>query len=71
MKVSDITESKLISPAKAEKLIKSKGSKCDLDGLIVSNSAGTTMAPVEDKRPAIHLRDGSNLNLPSEPKSGN
>lgn len=65
MKVREITESKLISPAKAEKLIKSKGSRCDIGDLIVSKSSGTAMAPLDDKRPAISSRDGSDLNLPS------
>jgi len=63
-KVSDIMETKLLSPAKAEKLIKSKGSTCDLDGLIVSKSAGTTMVGIDDSRPAVSTRDGSNLGLP-------
>lgn len=66
LKVSEITESKLISPAKAEKLIKSKGSNCDLDGLIVSKSSGTSIAAANDNRPAVEPRDGSNLNLPSK-----
>jgi len=64
LKVSDITESKLISPAKAEKLIKSRGSKCDLGELIVSRSSGTTIAAANDNRPAVQPLDSSLLNLP-------
>jgi hypothetical protein len=42
----------LLSPAQAEKLLKKR--KLTLpDDLVVSVSSGTTLAPVDDPRPAV------------------
>ena len=73
LKVSEITETKIISPAKAEKALKAKGIKQPgLEQLTVSRSSGTTLARVDDKRPAvINRRDGSVLNLPAPKIQGN
>jgi hypothetical protein len=49
---SQVYEAKLITPAVAEKLLKK--SKVVLpDDLVVAVSSGTTLAPVEDDRPAV------------------
>jgi hypothetical protein len=48
----DFIESVLLSPAQAEKLLKKR--KLTLpDDLVVSVSSGTTLAPVDDPRPAV------------------
>jgi hypothetical protein len=48
----DFIESVLLSPAQAEKLLKKR--KLALpDDLVVSVSSGTTLAPVDDPRPAV------------------
>jgi hypothetical protein len=48
----DFVESVLLSPAQAEKLLKKR--KLTLpDDLVVSVSSGTTLAPVDDPRPAV------------------
>jgi len=66
----DFTKSELISPAQAEKLLKSKKHSFDgLSKLIVSLSSGTTMTDASDKRDAVKPLGASSLNLPSKPNS--
>ena len=55
----DLIETALISPAKAEKLLK-KQKLAMPDGLTVSASSGTTLAPEDDPRPAA-LQIGKQL----------
>lgn len=61
-----IKESKLISPAQAEKLFKRNGHPIDaLEDLIRRVQVGTTMATAGDKRPAVTGKyEASNLALP-------
>ena len=55
--INDVFEQTVISPAKAEKLIKAAGGDKDaISDLIVSSSAGLTMAADDDKRPAVFER---------------
>tara|TARA_R110002074_G_scaffold208763_2_gene377601 strand:- start:2426 stop:3616 length:1191 start_codon:yes stop_codon:yes gene_type:complete len=63
-----IKESKLISPAKAEKLFKRLGQPTDaLDKQIRRTQVGTTMAAADDKRPAVTGKyEASNLALPKQ-----
>jgi len=62
---------KLISPAQAEKKVKSVGGNPkDLAELIEARSAGLTIAPADDKRPAVFEKGIANatpedLNLPT------
>lgn len=64
-KPAEIYESKMISPAQADKLLKIKGAPKDaLDEVIVSRSSGTTLAPVSDKRPEVKSGFSGALNLP-------
>lgn len=55
----DLLETSLISPAKAEKLLK-KSKQALPDGLTVAASSGTTLAPDSDPRPAA-LQIGKQL----------
>ena len=54
LKESEVIETKLVSPAAAEKLLKSQKIKLP-DGLTVAISSGNTIAPVSDPRPAVVL----------------
>ena len=64
-KPAEIYESKMISPAQADKLLKAKGApKAALDEVIVSRSSGTTLAPVSDSRPEVKSGFSGALNLP-------
>ena len=60
LKESEVIESKMVSPAAAEKLLKAQKLKLP-DGLTVSISSGTTIAPESDPRPAVVLI-GAQLN---------
>lgn len=52
-------EKKLISPAKAEKALKPLGIAELPKDLVVSESSGTTLAPADDKRPAVLVGGGA------------
>jgi hypothetical protein len=52
LKESDVVEHNLISPAKAEKLLKAQRVPLPND-LVVSVSSGSTLAPEDDPRPAV------------------
>lgn len=52
-------EKKLISPAKAEKALKPLGISELPKDLVVSESSGTTLAPADDKRPAVLVGSGA------------
>lgn len=52
-------EKKLISPAKAEKALKPLGIAELPKDLVVSESSGTTLAPADDKRPAVVVGAGA------------
>jgi hypothetical protein len=71
MKKSQIFETKLISPAKAEKLARRLGldwSKIATDH-VAAVSSGTTMAPQDDPRPAVTLTAGfADMALPPKMK---
>ena len=54
LKESEVIETKLVSPAAAEKLLKSQKLKLP-DGLTVAISSGNTIAPESDPRPAVVL----------------
>ena len=54
LKESEVVEMKMVSPAAAEKLLKAQKLKLP-DGLTVSISSGTTIAPESDPRPAVVL----------------
>ncbi len=52
--INEVFEKKLISPARAEKAVKSSGGDPkDLADLIVKESSGLTIATADDKRPAV------------------
>ena len=54
--VNEIFEDpKLVSPARAEKLLKDAADSDDLQQFITSTSTGSTVAPHDDPRPAIEL----------------
>ena len=57
-------DNKLISPAKAEKAIKSAKADVEVKDLIVSRSSGTTMTTLDDEREAVVPKPGGDLNLP-------
>jgi hypothetical protein len=52
LKESVVVETSIMSPAQAEKALKKRFSELP-EGLIKSESSGTTLAPVEDDRPAV------------------
>lgn len=52
-------EKKIISPAKAEKALKPLGIAELPKDLVVSESSGTTLAPADDKRPAVLVGGGA------------
>ena len=54
LKESEVVEMKLVSPAAAEKLLKTQKLKLP-EGLTVSISSGNTIAPESDPRPAVVL----------------
>jgi hypothetical protein len=54
LKESEVIETKLVSPAAAEKLLKTQKLKLP-DGLTVAISSGNTIAPESDPRPAVVL----------------
>ena len=54
LKESEVIETKLVSPADAEKLLKAQKLKLP-DGLTVAISSGNTIAPESDPRPAVVL----------------
>jgi hypothetical protein len=54
LKESEVIETKMVSPAAAEKLLKAQKLKLP-DGLTVSISSGNTIAPESDPRPAVVL----------------
>ena len=54
LKESEVIETKLVSPAAAEKLLKAQKIKLP-DGLTVAISSGNTLAPESDPRPAVVL----------------
>lgn len=55
--VADLFESKLRSPAQVEKLV-SKAQRDQLAELVVKKSSGVTIAPADDKRPAVEIGAG-------------
>lgn len=55
----EVYTKKVISPAQAEKLLKAKGEKLPTDQ-VVAISSGSTLAPVDDPRPAV-LQIGQQL----------
>lgn len=55
----EVYTKKVISPAQAEKLLKAKGEKLPTDQ-VVAISSGSTLAPVDDPRPAL-LQIGQQL----------
>ena len=66
--INEVFEEKLISPAKAEKAVKSTGGDPkDLADLIVKESSGLTIATVDDKRPAV-FQNGVRSATPQELK---
>jgi hypothetical protein len=70
LRPKDYTKSNLISPAQAERMLKSK--KLNFGGLsdlIVTASPGTTMAEASDKRPEVATLGVRSLNLPSNSRS--
>ena len=52
LKASVVLETSVMSPAQAEKALKKRFSELP-EGLIKSESSGTTLAPVDDPRPAV------------------
>jgi hypothetical protein len=52
LKESVVVETSIMSPAQAEKALKKRFSELPED-LIKSESSGTTLAPVDDPRPAV------------------
>jgi len=61
--VNEIFEDpKLVSPARAEKLLKGAADSDDLGQFITSTSTGSTIAPQDDPRPAIEQSKGLNDN---------
>jgi hypothetical protein len=54
LKESEVIETKMVSPAAAEKLLKAQKLKLP-DGLTVAISSGNTIAPESDPRPAVVL----------------
>jgi hypothetical protein len=52
LKESDVVETSIMSPAQAEKALKKRFSELP-EELIKSESSGTTLAPVDDPRPAV------------------
>ena len=54
LKESEVIETKLVSPAAAEKLLKAQKLKLP-DGLTVAISSGNTIAPESDPRPAVAM----------------
>ena len=52
LKESVVLETSIMSPAQAEKALKKRFSELP-EGLIKSESSGTTLAPIEDDRPAV------------------
>jgi hypothetical protein len=52
LKESDVLETSVMSPAQAEKALKKRFSELP-EGLVKSESSGTTMAPESDPRPAV------------------
>ena len=52
LKESVVVETSIMSPAQAEKALKKRFSELP-EGLVKSESSGTTLAPVEDDRPAV------------------
>ena len=52
LKESDVVETSVMSPAQAEKALKKRFSELP-EGLIKSESSGTTLAPLDDERPAV------------------
>jgi hypothetical protein len=52
LKESVVVETSVMSPAQAEKALKKRFSELP-EGLIKSESSGTTLAPVDDPRPAV------------------
>lgn len=51
--VKDVYTQKLLSPAQAEKLLKDRPRLRVPDGMIVSSSSGTNLAPADSPKPAI------------------
>ena len=56
---ADRYEKKIISPAKAEKVLKPLGVSAIPDDLIDRVSSGTTLAPASDKRPSVAIPSGA------------
>ena len=52
LKESDVVETSIMSPAQAEKALKKRFNELP-EALIKSESSGTTLAPVDDPRPAV------------------
>lgn len=62
--INEVFEQKLISPHQAEKKVKSAGGDPkDIADLIVSNPPGLTIAPADDKRPAVFENGLRNASL--------
>ena len=67
---AQLHERKLISPAKAEKLLKSEGLEPRaIEAVVVKRSSGTTVVGEKDPRPAVLSEDFSDLNLPNSDRT--
>jgi len=53
----DMFETKMVTPAKLEKIIKQKKVGVDLSEFIITESSGTTLAPEDDSREAVIASD--------------
>ena len=51
--IKNITKTDILSPAQMRKVIKAKKLDIELDSYTMKQSTGTTMAPEDDKRPAV------------------
>jgi hypothetical protein len=67
----ELHDRKLVSPRRAERLLKTAGGDPKaIEEVVTRQSSGTTMVPEDDPRPAItNRRDGSNLDLPVPSKT--
>jgi hypothetical protein len=63
LRVADIKDSKLKSPAQMEKTIKRLGRTVDIQNLVISKSSGTTIAPEDDKRQTVLGKNQTNVQL--------
>lgn len=59
--VEQVYESKLVAPAKAEKLVRAFKKDLEFTSLWAKAPGNPTMVPESDKRPALELRDASTI----------